>query len=118
MQTKESLNEVLSRKVVEEFTLPSGKEARRFHFSARDAMNIQKEFAARNSIKAESEVDSDDFQLLIICKCVQIKNASGEFESLILEDFDTDKIDGFDYITLFGKIAGLTDKKGEDINPK
>lgn len=115
MQEKKSLNEILAREVVEEFTLPSGKKAKRYHFSARDAMNIQREFAARN--QGKDKADDDDFQLLILCKCIQIENEAGNFEHPFMEDFDTDKISGFDFLTLFGKVAGLTSEGGSKPNP-
>lgn len=113
MQSKESLNEVLSKPIVEEFSLPSGIKARRFKFSARDAMAVQREFVQRS--QNDKTITEDDFQLFIICKCIQINNG-GNWEHIIFEDIDN-TIDGYDYIVLFTKISGLTNKEGTEVNP-
>lgn len=116
MQNKESLNEVFTRTVVEEFVLPSGKKARRYKFSARDAINLQREFSQRNAGK--EKINEDDFQLLIICKCIQLENEKGEYVHPFLEDFDNENfLDGFDFLTLFSKVASLTSEGGGKPNP-
>lgn len=115
MQKSELLNEVLTRTVVEEFVLPSGKKARRFKFSARDAKNFQKEFRQRNAGKEIT--NEDDFQDLLICKCIQIENEKSEFVHPFVEDFDDENFDGIDYLALTGKVAALINGSGKGLNP-
>lgn len=115
MQKAESLNESFQRPIVEEFELPSGLKARRFKFSARDAMAVQREFVSRSA--QSKDFEEENFQLLIICKCVQLQNDKGEWNHIVFEDID-EVINGYDYITLFGKIAALTNREGTGVNPK
>jgi hypothetical protein len=91
----------------EEFTLPSGKKAEIKKLTARDAINAQKEFAARKDLNA------DDFILIMLAKSVKIDG-----KDLFMEDFDNGNLDAIDYLALYTKFSMLSSSsKPGEANP-